>query len=173
MILRGRVWKFGDGVHTHFFLSGKYDPVVRAGKYAELVPHLLEDVDPGFVNRVREDDLLVAGRAFGGGKHVRGLIGAFKVLKIGGILARSFSAEWERACINAGLPALVYDGLHSNVDAGDELELDTSAEEAKNVTRGRTFRVAPISDGIVAILEAGGLDGYMKRRLRLTAGAGQ
>src|SRR3972149_6072456 len=107
MILKGKVWKFGDHMHTHYFLAGKYDPIVRAGRYGELVQHILEDVDPGFVQKVRKGDLLVAGRGFGTGKHVRGLIGAFQALGIGGIIAESFSAEWERSTINAGLPSLV------------------------------------------------------------------
>ena len=167
MQLHGRVWKFGDCVHTHHFLSGKYDNLVRAGKYAELVPHLLEDSLPSFAAAVRPGDIVVAGRAFGSGKHVRGLIGAFKILQISAILARSFAAEWERACINAGMPALVYDSVHAHVESGDELLLDTSASEARNCSRDQRFAVKPTADELIAILAAGGLEPYMQIRLGL------
>ena len=169
MILRGKVWKFGDNIPTHHFLSGKYDPVVRSGKYADLVQHVLEEHDPTFVSRVQKGDLLVCGRGFGTGKHVRGLIGALKLLGIGGLIAETFSAEWERATINAGLPSLVYREVASAVEPGDELELDVRATAAHNLTRGTTFKVTPTPEGIVAILEAGGLEQFTMNRLGLAA----
>lgn len=173
MILKGKVWKFGDNVHTHYLLSGKYDPIVRAGRYDELVQHVLEDVDPGFAQKVQKGDLLVGGRGFGTGKHVRGLIGAFKAMGIGGIIAESFSAEWERATINAGLPSVVYEEIRANVETGDLLELDLRATEAKNLTRNIRIKVAPTPEGIIAILEAGGLEDYTMHRLGVPARSAQ
>lgn len=169
MILKGRVWKFGDNVRSNYFLSGKYDPVGRLGKYSELVQHILEDVDPTFVQKVQRGDVLVAGKAFGTGKHLGGLIGAFKVLGIGGVIAEGFSAAWERDSINTGFPAVVYNEIRHNVETGDLLELDLSATEAKNLTRGITIKVTPTPEGIIAILEAGGLRSYTLHRLGVSA----
>jgi 3-isopropylmalate/(R)-2-methylmalate dehydratase small subunit len=163
------VWKFGDNIPTHHFLSGKYDPLVRAGKYADLVQHVLEDHDPTFVSRVQRGDLLVCGRGFGMGKHVRGLIGAFKLLGVGGLIAETFAAEWERATINAGFPCLVYSEVAAAVEPGDELELDVRATTARNLTQGVTFTVRPTPEGIIDILEAGGLEEFTMKRLGLAA----
>ncbi len=169
MVLKGRVWKFGDNIPTHYFLSGKYDPIVRAGKYADLVQHVLEDHAPDFVSQVRPGDILVCGRGFGMGKHVRGLIGALKLLRIGGIIAESFSAEWERVTINSALPSLVYPEVGPAVESGDELELDLRATVARNLTQDREFKVHPTPAGIIEILEAGGLEKITIRRLGLAA----
>ena len=165
MKLRGRAWVFGDNLAATYFLSGKYDPMVRAGKYRELVPHILEDVDPGFVQKVQPGDLLIAGKAFGTGKHLRGLIEAFKVLGIGGVIAESFAAEWEKVSINSGLPIVVSHAMRSQVSTGELLELDVGAAAAHNLTRGTLIAVNPAPAGMVAILEAGGLEGYTLRRL--------
>lgn len=182
MILKGRVWKFGDNVHTSYFLSGKHGVLVRAGKYEELAQHILEDVDPSFIRRFQRGDVLVAGKAFGTGRSLSGqagafktlgsgLIAAFQALGLGGVIAKSFSPEWERVAINAGLPAVVYDEIQAEVETGDLLELDLSAAEAANHTRNSTIKVRPSPEGIVAILDAGGLERYTIARL--TGGIGR
>lgn len=167
MILSGRVWKFGDHLRSTYFFSGKYDPLSRAGKFEELAQHVLEDVDPTFACRVRPDDILVVGNAFGTGKHLEGPINAFKVLGIAAILAKGFSAAWERDSINLGLPSLVCPELFDHVETGDEIEVDLVAGAAVNVTRGTRVKVRPVPDGILAILEAGGIASFTARRLGL------
>lgn len=165
MVLNGKVWKFGDNVSAQYFLSGKYDPLVRAGKYAQLVEHVLEDVQPTFACEARKGDVIVAGKAFGTGKHVRGLIGALKLLGMGGVIAESFASEWEKGSINAGLPAIVSKEIPAYVQAGDALQVDLAGTVAKNLTRGTEIVFTPTAAGIVEILEAGGLEGFTLRRL--------
>lgn len=169
MILKGRVWKFGNNVPSHYFLSGKYDALARALEFEEIVPHVLEDIDPTFVKRVRKGDLIVAGRAFGTGKHLEGLIGALQILGIEAVIAESFSAGWEKDSINAGLAALIYPQIPPNVEQGDLLELDLSATEAKNLTRGISIEVRATAQGIIDILEAGGLAQHTLHRLGLSS----
>ena len=165
MILSGTVWKFGDRLRSTHFVSGKYDVLGRARKFGELAQHVLEDVDPTFVKRVKPGDLLVVGDAFGTGKHLDGPIEAFKTLGIAAVLGKGFSAAWERDSINLGLPSLVYKEIPDQVETGDVLELDLRGTVAKNLTRGTTMTVRPTPDGILAILEAGGIAGYTARRL--------
>ena len=165
MTLSGRVWKFGDNLRSSYFFSGKYDALGRAGKFAELAKHVLEDVDPTFVERVRPGDILVVGEAFGTGKHLEGPIGALQLLGIAAVLAKSFSAGWERDSINMGLPALAYPDVYEQVETGDVLELDCRATTARNMTRATHFAVTPTPDGIVEILQAGGISPYTAKRL--------
>jgi 3-isopropylmalate/(R)-2-methylmalate dehydratase small subunit len=165
MLLKGRVWKFGDNLRSNYFISGKYDPLGRAGKFAEMASHVLEDVDPTFVSRVTPGDILVVGHAFGTGKHLDGPINSFKHLGIAAVLGKSFSAAWERDSINLGLPSLVYESLVDEVEDGDEIELDTSATTAKNLTRGMTIYVQPTPLGILDIVDAGGIAEWTAKRL--------
>lgn len=165
MIITGRVWKFGDHLRSSYFFPGKYDPLSRAGKFEELATHVLEEVDPSFVDRVKAGDVLVVGEAFGTGKHLEGPINALKVLGIAAVLGKGFSASWERDSINLGLPSLAYPELFDAVDTGDLIALDLRGTEARNVTRATSVRVKPLADGILSILEAGGIAGYTARRL--------
>lgn len=165
MILSGTVWKFGDNLRSTYFVSGKYDALGRAGKFSELARHVLEDVDPTFVQKLKPGDLLVVGDAFGTGKHLDGPIGAFRALGIAAVLGKGFSAAWERDSINLGLPSLVYKEIPDQVETGDVLELDLRGTVAKNLTRGTTLAVRPTPKGILAILEAGGIARYTALRL--------
>ncbi|QGD19730.1 hypothetical protein FYA96_02870 [Bordetella parapertussis] len=165
MILSGRVWKFGDQLHSSHFLSGRHDALGRAGKFEQLSRHILEDANPAFVDQVRPGDLLVVGAAFGTGKHLDGLIHAFRTLGIAAILGKGFSAAWERDSINLGLPALVYPELYEHVQTGEELQLDLRGTLARNLTRGTTIAVHATDAGLLALLEAGSIAAYTARRL--------
>lgn len=59
MAIRGRVWKFKDDIDTDAIIPARYlvttDP-------KELAKHVMEDADPSFPSKVREGDILVAGK---------------------------------------------------------------------------------------------------------------
>ncbi len=165
MKLTGRVWKFGDHLRSTYFLAAKYDVLGRAGKFEELAQHVLEDVDPAFVQQVRRGDILVVGSAFGTGKHLDGPINALKCLGIAAVLGKGFSAGWERDSINLGLPALAMPQLYDRVETGDVLALDLRSGEAKNLTRGTSSMGAAVDEGLLALIEAGGIAPYTAKRL--------
>jgi len=165
MLLSGRVWKFGDRLRSTYFISGKYDPLGRAGKFAEMATHVLEDIDPNFIKRVQKGDILAVGHAFGTGKHLDGPINAFKELGIAAVLGKSFSASWERESINLGLPSLVYEDLVEQLETGDVLELDTGSTAAVIVNRAVTVQVRPTPAGILEVVDAGGIAEFTARRL--------
>lgn len=168
-VLSGRVWKFGDNIDSHVFLASRFDPMVRAREYLNVVPHVLEEVRPEFVHEVSQGDLVVAGEAFGSGKHVHGVVNALRILGIEAVIARSFANTFEKEAINTGFPALTYDTVHGNVADGDRLELDVTTFQARNLTTGRTFDVEPTDLGILEILDAGGLAALTLQRLGIPA----
>lgn len=172
MLIRGRVWKFGDGLKSSYFFSGKYDALGRAHKYAELSQHILEDVEEGFAQKIQEGDIFVVGSGFGTGKHLNGPIGALRHLGVAAVLAKGFSSVWERDSINLGFPSLVYPEVWDHVETGDILVLDVRASHARNVTREVTFAVRPTPPGILELLEAGGIAPYTERLLGL-GGSGE
>ncbi|HSW17246.1 MAG TPA: hypothetical protein VLJ86_08475 [Ramlibacter sp.] len=168
MILSGRAWKFGHNLRSTHFFPGKYDPLSRAGKFEELAQHVLEETDPGFIQRVKPGDVLLVGDAFGTGKHLDGPINALKLLGIAAVLGKGFSASWERDSINLGLPSLAYPELYDSVNDGDRIELDLRGTLARNLTSGQAVPVRPVSPGLLEILAAGGIAGYTVRCLGLS-----
>ncbi|GFP43880.1 3-isopropylmalate/(R)-2-methylmalate dehydratase small subunit, partial [Candidatus Hakubella thermalkaliphila] len=64
MVLTGVARKFDlDDINTDYIISGKYK--FKTLDMKELVRHLMEDLDPHFMERIGPGDFLVAGENFG------------------------------------------------------------------------------------------------------------
>jgi len=57
------VWKYGDDINTDMLFPGKY--TYSCSTADEIKPHLLEDLDPEFSDKVEAGDLIFAGKNFG------------------------------------------------------------------------------------------------------------
>ena len=62
---KGRAWKYGNNVNTDVIFPGKYTYAVMEPE--EMARHALEDLDPGFADKVQPGDVIVAGKNFGCG----------------------------------------------------------------------------------------------------------
>ena len=63
--MQGRAFKFGDDVNTDVIFPGKYTYTIT--DIAEMGKHAMEGIDPGFPDKVRPGDVIVAGKNFGCG----------------------------------------------------------------------------------------------------------
>ncbi|RMF89043.1 MAG: 3-isopropylmalate dehydratase, partial [Nitrospinota bacterium] len=61
MLIRGRVWKFGDDINTDLIMP----QVAFALPLEEQIRYVFRANRPGWVEQVREGDIIVAGRNFG------------------------------------------------------------------------------------------------------------
>ena len=61
MIVKGRVHKYGDNVDTDVIIPARY---LNTQDPEELASHCMEDIDPGFVGKVKKGDIMVAGENF-------------------------------------------------------------------------------------------------------------
>ena len=77
------------------------------------------------------------------------------------VVAKGFARIFLQNAINVGLPLVIAPDLEAEV--GDVLEI--SEEAVVNLSRGRRFAVAPLPPPRRAILEAGGLVPFTRRRL--------
>ena len=57
----GTVIKYGDNVDTDVIIPARY---LNTSDPKELASHCMEDLDAGFVKRVRPGDIMVAGKNF-------------------------------------------------------------------------------------------------------------
>lgn len=157
--IRGRVWRFGSNVDTDQIIPAKYLVTGDAGKLAR---HVFEHARPGFSERVRPGDVIVAGKNFGCGssrEHApRALLGA----GIACVVAGSFARIFFRNAINIGLPVVECD-----VDAedGEEVEIDFEKGVIKNLTKNKRYAFKPLPEFLLNLLNSGGLIGYTKKRL--------
>ena len=158
-MLRGKAFKFGDGISTDHIIPGRYASL--RSNLDELAKHVLEDADPTFVSRVKEGDFIVAGNNFGLGSSREHAPLVIKMAGVSAILAKSVARIFFRNAINLGLPVLICDT--DSIDDGDELEIDLSAGTVRDVTNGQKLTFGKIPKVMLRILDEGGLIPYIKK----------
>ncbi len=159
MILKGKAWKFGDDISTDHITPGRYYHL--RSNLPELAKHVMEDANPEFASRVKPGDFIVAGKNFGCGSSREHAPAVIKLAGVSAVIAKSFARIFYRNAINIGLPVLIADT--SEIDEGDELEVDLSSGVIRDVTKGIEIKASPIPDVMIKILETGGLVEYVKK----------
>lgn len=160
-VLRGRCWRFGHDlphmggvVPMHVVSEMRHDP-------KDIVPHLFEESDPGFSQRCRAGDIVVAGRNFGMGPKMQGYI-AMQALGLG-LVCESMTFLAYREAIGIGLPVLTdCPGVSDACASGDELEVDFRTGRFVNVTRGTELSFPPVPEALHEVLAAGGTTGWLR-----------
>ncbi|MBI2849283.1 MAG: 3-isopropylmalate dehydratase small subunit [Chloroflexi bacterium] len=162
MRIKGKVHKYGANVDTDVIIPARYLNVSDA---KELAAHCLEDLDPDFVKKLQTGDILVAETNFGCGSSREHAPLAIKAAGVGAIIARSFARIFYRNAINIGLPILECPEAVEGSRAGDELEVELSTGEVRNLTTGHSFRAKPYPEFMLQIIAAGGLVEHTRQRL--------
>jgi 3-isopropylmalate/(R)-2-methylmalate dehydratase small subunit len=153
MQIKGKAWKFGDSISTDHIAPGRLFHLRT--NLPELAKHVLEDADPEFAGKVQPGDFVVAGKNFGLGSSREHAPTIIKIAGVGAVLAESFARIFYRNAINVGLPVLICDTTQIDVD--DELEIDISKGEIRDITKGITIQAKPLPDVMIKILNDGGL----------------
>jgi len=120
-----------------------------------------------FAKESREGDILIAGRNFGAGSSRQQAVDCFIALKLGAVLAPSFSAIYFRNAVNSGFPVLKINGLDALIAGGrlvtgDTIRLDVRSGRAENLSRKVIIDVEPMSPVQHDIFAAGDLFKYGK-----------
>jgi 3-isopropylmalate/(R)-2-methylmalate dehydratase small subunit len=160
--LRGRAHVYGDNVNTDVIIPARY---LTTSDPEELAAHCMEDLDPGFVSRVRPGDVMVGGENFGCGSSREHAPLALKTAGASCVIAKSFARIFFRNGINMGLPALVCPDAAGAAKDGDELAVDLASGRIENLTQGRSYQAEPFPDFLRELIAAGGLVPYAKSRL--------
>ena len=158
-LLSGRAWLFGDDISTDHIAPGRLFHLRT--NMPELAKHVLEDARPEFAAEMRPGDFVVGGRNFGLGSSREHAPRIIKMAGVGAVLAQSFARIFFRNSINVGLPVLQCDT--SGIGEQDELEVDLSAGEVRDLTTGAVIPFVPLPPVMVTILNDGGLVAHVKK----------
>jgi 3-isopropylmalate/(R)-2-methylmalate dehydratase small subunit len=158
--ISGRVYKFGDNVNSDIIIAGRYLIYIEP---ADLAKHAFEVLGEGFPDKLREYDILVAGRNFGCGSAREQASTAIKGLGIKAVVAASFARTFYRNAINDGLTIVESPEIYAAVSEGDTLSIDLA--NCKVAHAGREYAFPQIPDSVRKILELGGLANYLKASL--------
>jgi 3-isopropylmalate/(R)-2-methylmalate dehydratase small subunit len=159
-IIQGRVYKFGDNINSDVIIPGRYLIYIDAERLSQ---HAFEVLGDDFPAKLRNYQILVAGRNFGCGSAREQAATAIRGLGINAIVASSFSRTFYRNAINDGLPIIECPDLHAAVEEGDDLRIDLA--QALIFHRDRHYAFPKLPDSVRGILEMGGLAAYLKTQL--------
>ncbi|HNQ46864.1 MAG TPA: 3-isopropylmalate dehydratase small subunit [Syntrophorhabdus sp.] len=159
MILKGKVWKFGDNISTDHIIPGRFYHL--RSNLEELKKHVFEDISPGFCKKVKKGDIIVGGKNFGLGSSREHAPLIIKMAGIDAIIATSFARIFYRNAINVGLAAIICNT--DGINEGDSLEIRVDDGMLVNKTTGDEKSFSPLSSIMRTILNEGGLDHYIAR----------
>ena len=159
-IIQGKVFKFGDNVNSDIIIAGRYLIYVDPEQLAQ---HAFEMLGEGFPAKLRDFNILVAGRNFGCGSAREQAATAIKGLGIKAVVAASFARTFYRNAINDGLPIVECPALVEAVQEDDNIRIDLAAGTIR--LGGCEFSFQKIPESVRKILELGGLAAYLKAHL--------
>jgi 3-isopropylmalate/(R)-2-methylmalate dehydratase small subunit len=159
--LRGKAWTFGRDIDTDLIIPARYLNMKTA---EELAQHVMEDADPAFSSKVKPGDIVVAKENFGCGSSREHAPIALKGAGVSVVIAKSFARIFYRNSFNTGLPILVAPEAVEGISQGDELSVDLSTGEIKDLSTGKDYQAQPLPPFMQELVEAGGLLPYLKKR---------
>ena len=160
MNAKGRVFKFADNIDTDVIIPARY---LTTSDPKELAKHCMEDIDSSFAGKVKDGDIMVAGKNFGCGSSREHAPLAIKGAGIRCVVAESFARIFYRNALNIGLPILECPSAAKAIKEGDEIEIDFDSGVISNVTTGEKFQAEPFPPFMKELIAAGGLTGYAKK----------
>jgi len=158
--MKGKVIKYEqDNIDIDVILPGPY---LKLHEHAELAEHAMEGMDPDFHSKVKNANIIVTGKNFGCGSSREHAPIALSASGIEAILALSFARIFYRNSVDGAylLPIEIDEKTYSSISENDELEIDTSKNEIKNITKNQSYSMKPFPDLIGKIISAGGIFKY-------------
>ncbi len=162
MAFEGTVHKYGRDVDTDVIIPARY---LNTNDPAELARHCMEDIDPGFVARVRPGDIIVAGENFGCGSSREHAPVAIRAAGVSCVVAASFARIFYRNAFNTGLPIVVCPHAAREIEAGDRVRVDVVEGRIEDLTTGKTYAAEAYPPFMRELVASGGLLPYVKKRL--------
>ncbi|MBM4330569.1 MAG: 3-isopropylmalate dehydratase small subunit [Deltaproteobacteria bacterium] len=160
MVYQGKTWKLGANVDTDAVIPARY---LNTTDPAEMASHLMEDIDPKFLEKIKPGDVLVAEDNFGCGSSREHAPIAIKHAGLSCVVAKSFARIFYRNSFNMGLPIFASAEAVEGINQGDEVKVDSEAGTIENLSTGKIFNVQPIPPFMQQLIEAGGLMNYVKK----------
>ena len=155
------VYKVGDDVSTDVIYPGRHMATVLPTE----TPQFAFVDDAVFNGRLKAKQVppgsvVVGGKNFGCGSSREQAVSCLKGHELT-IVAKDFARIFLQNGINLGLRVVVCPAI----EAGEGDELEVTAEEVVNKTSGKRFPIVPLPKSRQAIIDAGGLIPYTRKRL--------
>lgn len=156
--IRGRTWFIPrDNIDTDMIFHNRYLSITEVDEMGQYAFDNLEGYTD-FASKVNPGDMVVVGKNFGSGSSRQQAVDCFVSLGIQCIVAESFGAIYERNAINAAFPIISMDRIEElKLEDGDELQVNFSSGQIKNLTKEIFIESEPFSDVQMEIYQNNGL----------------
>jgi 3-isopropylmalate/(R)-2-methylmalate dehydratase small subunit len=155
------VLKLGDDISTDIIYPGRFMATVLP---SETPQYAFADMSE-FNGRLKRKEIpagsvIAAGKNFGCGSSREQAASTLKGYDLA-VVARNFARIFLQNSINLGLRTVVCPGIEAS--EGDDLEF--APDKVVNRTTGKEFPIEPLPKARQAIIDAGGLIAYTRKRL--------
>jgi len=155
------IYKVGDDISTDVIYPGRFMATVLPTE----TPLLAFADDAAFIAKLKSKQIppgsvLLGGQNFGCGSSREQAVSCLKGHELI-IVAKSYARIFLQNAINLGLRVVSCPTIEAN--EGDELDVTTTA--VLNKTSGKTFPVTPLPKSRQAIIDAGGLIPFTRKRV--------
>lgn len=155
----GKAWTFGDNMNTDEIIPGRFNITIDP---LELAKNVFCEVKPEYAKNVQPGDIIVGGQNFGCGSSREHAPIAIKGSGAKCIIAASFARIFFRNAINIGLPILECPEAVKGIREGDEVAVELSSGQIRNLSTGVVFQARPLPNFVLKIAEAGGIVNFLK-----------
>ena len=163
MSFTGKVHKVGAHIDTDAIIPARFLVTTDTKKLGEAC---MEGLEPGWVNRVQESDIIVADRNFGCGSSREHAPLAIIGAGIKAVVGHSFARIFYRNSFNMGLMLLEVGDEVEKIADGDQLEISPENGIIRNLTTGAEIRIPVLSSMMQTLIDKGGMVNYVKEQLK-------
>ena len=155
------IYKLEDDISTDIIYPGRFMATVLPTETPQYAFADITDLNKMLNDKqVPQNSIIVAGKNFGCGSSREQACSTLKGYELT-IIARNFARIFLQNSINLGLQTIVCPDIESSV--GDDIEL--TGQKVLNKTSGKSFDIIPLPQARQAIINAGGLIPYTRKRL--------
>jgi len=156
-------WNYADvdNLNTDQMFAGSLTYNVKSSEAEKIMPHLFKGFDDSFAERVKSDDIIVAGANFGCGSSREHPSVGLSYAGIKAVICKSVNRIFYRSSVNQGLPIILQPEAVNAYKQGDKVEIDF--ENGKVIINGTVYPFSPLPDKLVGIFRAKGLVNFVKQ----------
>lgn len=156
------IWNYRDvdNLNTDQMFAGKLTYNINSSEADKIMPYLFKGFDDSFTERVKPNDIIIAGANFGcGSSREHPAVGlAFAGVKA--VICKSVNRIFYRSSVNQGLPILVVPEAVDNFKQSDKVNIDFAAGII--TINDKQFKFSPLPAKLMAIFDSKGLVNYVK-----------
>lgn len=156
------IWNYSDvdNLNTDQMFAGNLTYNINSSEADKIMPYLFKGFDDSFAERVKQDDIIIAGANFGcGSSREHPAVGlAFAGVKA--VICKSVNRIFYRSAVNQGLPIIIVPEAVNAFKQGNVVDIEFE-KGIVNIEQ-HSFKFEPLPEKLMNIFKAKGLVNFVK-----------